>query len=101
MEYTIRHPSAKGLEEVWARLMKTAQAAALGTETTMTHEVMAGLYNLLPNETLAKLMQKNLEQVGGNQYSPAETEFANIIRKTVNSESLPPLSRLPTFNRMR
>ncbi|WP_421830740.1 amidohydrolase [Larkinella sp.] len=93
VEYTIRHPSAKGLEEVWARLMKTAQAAALGTETTMTHEVMAGLYNLLPNETLAKLMQKNLEQVGGNQYSPAETEFANKIRKTVNSESLPPLSR--------
>ncbi|QDK79796.1 amidohydrolase [Spirosoma sp. KCTC 42546] len=93
VEYTIRHPTAKGLEEVWARLMKTAQAAALGTETTMTYEVLAGLYNLLPNETLAKLMQKNLEQVGGNRYTPEETEFADKIRKTVNSESLPPLSR--------
>jgi aminobenzoyl-glutamate utilization protein B len=93
VEYTIRHPSAKGLEEVWARLMKTAQAAALGTETTMTYEVMAGLYNLLPNETLAKLMQKNLEQVGGNTYTADETEFATKIRKTVNSDNLPPLSR--------
>ncbi|MGA0555083.1 amidohydrolase [Larkinella sp. VNQ87] len=93
VEYTIRHPTAQGLEEVWGRLMKIAQAAALGTETTMSHEVLAGLYNLLPNETLAKLMQKNLEQVGGNRYSDRETEFANQIRKTVNADQLPPLSQ--------
>ncbi|REA63183.1 amidohydrolase [Dyadobacter luteus] len=93
VEYTIRHPTAKGLEEVWARLMKTAQAAALGTETTMTYEVLAGLYNLLPNETLAKVMQKNLEQVGGMQYTSSESEFANQIRKTIASDNLPPLNR--------
>lgn len=93
VEYTIRHPTAKGLEEVWARLMKTAQAAALGTETTMTYEVLAGLYNLLPNETLAKLMQKNLEQVGGMQYDAKEKNFADQIRKTIASDNLPPLTR--------
>jgi aminobenzoyl-glutamate utilization protein B len=92
VEYTIRHPSAQGLEEVWARLMKTAQAAALGTETTMTYEVLAGLYNLLPNETLAKVMQKSLEQVGGVPYTAAETAFAEKIRKTVAAESLPAIS---------
>lgn len=93
VEYTIRHPSAKGLEEVWARLMKAAQAAALGTETTMSYEIMAGLYNLLPNETLARLMQKNLESVGAVRYTAAETDFADKIRKTVASESLPPVSQ--------
>ena len=92
VEYTIRHPSAKGLEEVWARIMKTAQAAALGTETTMTYEVMAGLYNLLPNETLAKVMQKSLEQVGGVHMTADEVDFSNKIRKTVTSQSLPPVS---------
>jgi aminobenzoyl-glutamate utilization protein B len=91
VEYTIRHPTAKGLEEIWARLMKTAQAAALGTETTMDYEILAGLYNLLPNETLARVMQKNLEQVGGVNYTASETDFANKIRKTVYSESLPPV----------
>lgn len=92
VEYTIRHPTAQGLEEIWARLMKTAQAAALGTETTMSYEVMAGLYNLLPNETLAALMQKNLAQVGGVTYTASETDFAEKIRKTVSSGSLPPVS---------
>jgi aminobenzoyl-glutamate utilization protein B len=31
VEYTVRHPSAKGMEEVWNRVHKAAQAAALGT----------------------------------------------------------------------
>ncbi len=93
VEYTIRHPSAKGLEELWARIMKTAQAAALGTETTMTYEVMAGLYNLLPNETLARLMQNSLQQVGGVRLTTGEVAFANKIRQTIAASALPPLSQ--------
>ncbi|MEZ0609998.1 amidohydrolase [Fibrella sp. WM1] len=92
VEYTIRHPSAQGLEEVWARIMKTAQAAALGTETTMTYEVMAGLYNLLPNETLAQVMQTSLQTVGGVQLTPSEVDFANKIRQTLVTQTLPPVS---------
>ncbi|MEZ0486806.1 amidohydrolase [Fibrella aquatica] len=93
VEYTIRHPSAKGLEDVWARIMKTAQAAALGTETTMTYEVMAGLYNLLPNETLARSMHNSLQEVGGVRLTASETDFANKIRQTIATSTLPPLSQ--------
>lgn len=56
--------------------MNTAEAAALGTGTTVSHEVMTGLYNTLPNETLAKMMQKHLEKVGGVQYTAEEYLFA-------------------------
>jgi aminobenzoyl-glutamate utilization protein B len=49
---------------------------------------MAGLYNLLPNETLAKAMQKNLEIVGGVKFTSEEKKFAEDIRKTVFSTSL-------------
>ncbi len=97
VEYTIRHPSAKGLEELWKRLMKTAEAAALGTETTMHYEIMAGLYNLLPNEILAKQMQRSLERVGGVAYSSQETAFAETIRQTVSAGTLPPLSQATTI----
>ncbi len=92
VEYTVRHPTAKGLEDVWARIMKTAQAAALGTETTMSHEVMAGLYNLLPNETLAKAMQRSLQQVGGVQMTANEVAFANKLRQSLVSQTIPPVS---------
>jgi aminobenzoyl-glutamate utilization protein B len=92
VEYTIRNPSAKGLEEIWQRLMKTAQAAALGTETKMSFEIQAGLYNLLPNEILAKEMQSSLEKVGGVKYTSEDIEFAEKIRTTINSQSLDPIA---------
>jgi aminobenzoyl-glutamate utilization protein B len=92
VEYTIRNPSAKGLEEIWQRLMKTAQAAALGTETKMSFEIQAGLYNLLPNEILAKEMQSSLEKVGGVRYTSEDIEFAEKIRTTINSQSLDPIA---------
>lgn len=92
VEYTVRHPTAQGLEEVWQRLLKTANAAAMGTETKMEYEIMAGLYNLLPNETLAKLMHKNLETVGGVQYTEEEKVFAEKLQKTVAASNLPLIS---------
>lgn len=92
VEYTVRHPSAKGLEEIWQRIMKAAEAGALGTETKMKYEILAGLYNLLPNETLALEMQKSLEKVGGVKYTKEETEFADKIQKTVFSQTYTPIS---------
>jgi aminobenzoyl-glutamate utilization protein B len=92
VEYTARHPTAAGLEALWARIMKTAQAAALGTETDLSVEVLAGLYNLLPNETLAKEMQKSLEKVGGVAYTPENITFAETIRKTINGANLPEIT---------
>ncbi len=92
VEYTIRHPSAKGLEEIWQRLLKTAQAGALGTETKMSHEILAGLYNLLPNDVLALEMQKNLEKVGGIKYDQDEVLFAEKLQKTVFSQTMIPIT---------
>ncbi|MBP7931457.1 MAG: amidohydrolase [Chitinophagaceae bacterium] len=92
VEFTIRHPSVAGLNDIWDRLVKTSEAAAMGTGTTVSHEVMTGLYNTLPNETLAKLMQKNLEKVGGVQYTNEETVFAEQIRKTVASTTMPTIA---------
>ncbi|MEY4660760.1 MAG: hypothetical protein RLZZ42_712 [Bacteroidota bacterium] len=91
VEYTIRHPSVQGLNEIWDRLVNTSAAAAMGTGTSVSHEVMTGLYNLLPNETLSVLMQRNLEKVGGVSYTEEEKQFATAIRQTVSSMSLPPL----------
>lgn len=54
----------------------------MGTHTEMKYEVIHGLYNVLPNETLARIMHKNLMKVGGVQYSAADTEFAKKILDT-------------------
>lgn len=78
----VRHPDALVVQEIFARMVKTAEGAALGTQTRMEYEVINGVYNLLPNETLARIMHKNLETIGGVNYSPEERKFAEDIIKT-------------------
>ena len=62
--------------------MDAAEGAAKGTQTKMDYEVIHGLYNLLPNETLAKVMYKNLQFIGGVTYDEEEIAFATEIQKT-------------------
>ena len=80
VEYMIRHPDARILGELWDRVVKCADGAATGTETTTKYEIVSGSYNLLPNETLAMLMHNNLKMVGGVNYSTEEIEFARKLQ---------------------
>ena len=47
------------------RLELCAKGAAMGTETEVDYEVLGGVYNILPNETLQRLVYKELDLVGG------------------------------------
>ncbi len=44
------------------------------------YEIIGGTHDLLLNHTLGDVMQKNLEKVGGVQYTAAEVEFAKKIQ---------------------
>jgi aminobenzoyl-glutamate utilization protein B len=81
--YYVRHPKRKMVEELFKRVVKSAQGAALGTETTMSFEVMHGNYSLMPNDTLQEIMHEKLTSRGGIRYSPKENEFANTIYETL------------------
>jgi aminobenzoyl-glutamate utilization protein B len=66
----------------------------MGTETKVELEVTGGVYNVLPNEALAKVMDANLRMVGGYTYSAEEREFALKIQSTFTG----PVPRLETTN---
>jgi aminobenzoyl-glutamate utilization protein B len=78
--YYVRHPDAHILPELWARVVKAAEGAALGTGTRMEYEVIHGNYNKLPNTALSRQVYENLQRVGGVQYSESERAFAEEIR---------------------
>jgi aminobenzoyl-glutamate utilization protein B len=80
--YYVRHPEMSMVKEIFERVAKAAEGAALGTGTTMDYEVIHGAYNLMPNETLARLMDKNLRTVGGITYTEEEKSFATKIQAT-------------------
>jgi aminobenzoyl-glutamate utilization protein B len=86
--YYVRHMDAKMVESIFDRLVKASEGAAMGTGTTVEHEVIGGTHNLLANETLARVMNAKLNEVGGFAYSPEEQAFAEKIYATLMSPSV-------------
>ncbi len=88
--YYVRSPSRAIVTEVWDRVEKAAQGAALGTGTTMKIEVTGGVHELLINDTLGRLMHENFSAVGGVTYTAEEREFAMKIGRTVYGQAPAP-----------
>jgi aminobenzoyl-glutamate utilization protein B len=88
--YYARHNDMRVLEDIWERINNAARGAAMGTGTTMELEMTGAVWNVLPNDYLTGIMQKNLLSVGGYEYTPAERQFAEAIRKTLDG-NLPPI----------
>lgn len=86
--YYARHPQRNILVDIFERIVKAAEGAALGTGTTMDYEIIGGTHEMLQNSTLQKLMYNNLVKVGGYTYTPEERAFAENISKTLNEKSL-------------
>ena len=80
--YYVRHPKRDMVKSIFERVVKAAEGAALGTGTTMDYEIIGGTHDLLLNRTLAEVMQKDLERVGGVTYTNEEIEFGKKIQSS-------------------
>lgn len=87
--YYVRHPSPQGVEEIWSRLEDAARGAALGTGTKVDWEIIHGNNPLLVNETLARVMDAKLRQVGGVAYSAEERAWAAELQKSLGDAAEP------------
>lgn len=87
--YYVRHPDPDGVEEIWKRLENAARGAATGTGTQVEWEVIHGNNPLLVNETLAKVMDQKLRQVGGVEYTEEERAWAAQVQETLGDAAKP------------
>lgn len=87
--YYARHKDREILQSVWKRIENAAQGAALGTGTKVEWEILGGVYNLLPNVTLATAMHNNLAKVGGVVYNEEEKKFAITLSETLGEQKQP------------
>ncbi len=92
VELMVRHPDAQEVRQIWKRIEDAAEGAAKGTGTRVENEVITGLYNLLPNETLSRAMYANLLKVGGVKFTPEDIKFAKEIQSTFEYTP-PPISK--------
>jgi aminobenzoyl-glutamate utilization protein B len=87
--YYARHKDRDILQSVWKRIENAAQGAALGTGTKVEWEVLGGVFNLLPNVTLAETLHNNLVMVGGVNYNEEDKKFAEKIGETLGEQKKP------------
>ena len=81
--YYARHGNREVVIDIFERIVKAAEGAALGTGTRMDYEMIGGTHELLPNLTLQRIMYANLTEVGGVTYSSEEKEFASEISESL------------------
>ena len=86
--YYIRHPEMDVVKDLFNRVTKAAEGAAMGTGTTMDYEVIHGVYNLLPNQILSTNLYENLKTVGGVNYDKTEEDFALKIFPSLNRKDV-------------
>jgi aminobenzoyl-glutamate utilization protein B len=83
MDLMARNPYNETLDGIWARIVKIADGAAMMTETTVEIRNIGSDANIIPNDALAPVAQKNLELVGGYKMDPSQIEFATNLQKTL------------------
>ena len=101
MDLMARNPSNTTLNGIWDRILKIAQGAALMTETTLEVTGIGSDANIIGNDALAPVAQKNLEEVGGFMLDDAQKEFALKLQKTLSTETVPSLDQTNVVEPLR
>ncbi|MCG9916196.1 MAG: amidohydrolase [Phenylobacterium sp.] len=94
--YYVRHADPQIVRDVFARMQKAAEGAAMATETQVSFEQTGGVYNMLVNDTLGRVMDQALREVGGPVWNAQETAFAESMRA-----HLPPGRSLASASEIR
>ena len=83
--YYVRHTNPDVVRSVMDRVRKAAEGAAIATGTTVEFEATGGVYSMLANETLARVMHQNLSTVGGAQWNDTERAWATRLQASLPS----------------
>lgn len=78
----VRDTKREGLEEVYARVQKMAEGAAIMANVNHKVSLVSGIYEVLVNRTGADLLTKNLGLLGPLTYTDEEVTFAKKIQES-------------------
>jgi len=84
--YFVRGKDRAEVDEVYQRVLKISEGAALMSGTTHEIYLITGVYNKLVNRAVARVLHKNLEFVGAPQFTEQEQELARGIQKSLGKK---------------
>jgi aminobenzoyl-glutamate utilization protein B len=74
--YMVRAPEMGQVQDLFKRVIKIAEGAALMTETVMDYRVIKTCSNIIPNRTLEGLLQESMETVPRMVYTQADKDYS-------------------------
>ncbi|MEK4627400.1 MAG: M20 family metallopeptidase [Solibacillus sp.] len=86
--YLIRGKDIAEVDDVYKRVVKIAEGAALMTETKVKVKFDKACSNYLPNDTLNKVVFKNLQKVGLPSYNEEELKYAKEMVATLSPNEI-------------
>ncbi|WP_093794396.1 M20 family metallopeptidase [Sporomusa acidovorans] len=86
--YLIRGPKVTQVQEIYERVCKVANGAALMTETECEIVFHKACSNYISNNTLEKLLYANFQEVGVPKLDEKDKKFAREIKSTLSDADI-------------
>jgi aminobenzoyl-glutamate utilization protein B len=87
VEYTIRAPKRDQVERMTDRVRNIAEGAALMTDTEVEERQLGAMYGVLPNDTLADAIHRNMTETDGMHFDEEQLELARDLRESLGDVS--------------
>ncbi|MCB2090702.1 MAG: amidohydrolase [Alphaproteobacteria bacterium] len=84
--YYIREMTAENILENFEKLNKTAEGAALMTDTTVSHRVVGGAWPRHYNKPIAEAVNENMKAVGMPIWDDKDQTFAKAVQALADTE---------------
>ncbi len=88
VRYMVRAIELPTMWNLFERVKKVAEGAALMTETTVSFEVVSAMSNLLGNSPLEQAMQANLQHLGPPPFDDKDRTFAQQMQATFQEDDI-------------
>ena len=81
-----RDPTAEGVKGLFDKAHKIAEGAALMTNTSLEVDVLSAVWPVRANQTLAEILQRNIEFIGMPEWSAQEQDFVRSLQAEAKVE---------------
>ncbi len=86
--YYVRDTSRSNVEKYYQRILKIAEAAALGTNTTHKVRLITGVHEYNKNYPLMAALEKNIIAIGAPEFTAEEQEWGKKLQDFTEKDQL-------------
>lgn len=87
VRYEVRSPYVSQVKQLFERVVKVAEGAAMMTETEMDYELAMAFTEYLPNHSLAQIADACMREIGAPEWSEEDYRLARQFLDTYNEQT--------------